>query len=165
MSSKSLEPYVIEIEQKTGVATVVDQLTSKEYTGKEVVRKYFINEFIHAAFEYDSANYKKDADRVRVFSSQQVFKNYRTRMKEYGPGSEANVRIKTILFNDDNHAQVRIVQQSKKSENSPTVAKDYLVDLTFFSESDNDLSEEDRLINPLGFQISKINITEEVFNY
>jgi type IV secretion system protein VirB8 len=40
MASKSLEPYVIEVESKTGVATVVDQMTSQNFTGDQMIRKY-----------------------------------------------------------------------------------------------------------------------------
>ncbi len=166
MSSKSLEPYVIEVEQKSGVATVVDQMTSQTFTGDQVIRRYFINEFIQSAFAYEpSAENKKNFDKVRVFSSQPVFVNYRNRLKEYGADSFVSVRIKTILFTESNAAQVRVVQQVKKSQDSVAVNKDYLINLNFYFAPENNLSMEDRLINPLGFQISKINIAEEVFNY
>ncbi len=166
MSSKSLEPYVIEVEQKSGIATVVDQMTSQSFTGDQVIRRYFINEFIQSAFSYEpSVENKKNLDKVRVFSSQSVFVNYRNRLKEYGAESFVGVRIKTILFTEANSAQIRVVQQVKKSQDSVAVNKDYLINLSFYFAPENNLSMEDRLINPLGFQVSKINIAEEVFNY
>jgi type IV secretion system protein VirB8 len=63
MSSKSLEPYVIEVEEKTGIATVVDQLTAQTFTGDQMIRKYFINEFVHAATGYDPKTYKQDLEK------------------------------------------------------------------------------------------------------
>ena len=47
MSSKSLEPYVIEIDEKTGIATTIQQPTSQNYTANEVMRRYFINKYIY----------------------------------------------------------------------------------------------------------------------
>ena len=35
-ASKSLEPYVVEIEEKTGIATLISMKDNKEYTSKEV---------------------------------------------------------------------------------------------------------------------------------
>lgn len=165
MSSKSLEPYVIEVEQKTGVATVVTQLTSQNFTGDEVVKRYFVNEFIQSAVAYDPRTYRKDAEKVRLFSIATVYSNFRSRInpKELGTDSTIEVRVKSIQFTESNNAQVRILQQLKNSNG--TTNKDYLIDLTFYFAPETNLNMEERLINPLGFQVSKIRITEEVFNY
>ena len=47
-ATKSLEPYVVEIEEKTGIATVVDTMSAKKFTGDELTKQYFINQFINA---------------------------------------------------------------------------------------------------------------------
>jgi type IV secretion system protein VirB8 len=51
MSSKSLEPYVIEVEQKSGIATIVNQMTAQNFTGDQMIRQYFINQFICAEIQ------------------------------------------------------------------------------------------------------------------
>jgi type IV secretion system protein VirB8 len=170
MSSKSLEPYVIEVEQKTGVATVVTQLTSQNFIGEEAVKRYFVNEFIQSAVAYDPRTYRKDAEKVRVFSAATVYSNFRSRInpKELGTDATIEVRVKSIQFTESNNAQIqnaqiRILQQLKNSNG--TTNKDYLIDLTFYFAPETNLNMEERLINPLGFQVSKIRITEEVFNY
>ena len=68
-ASKSLEPYIIEVEEKTGIATVVDQLTAKNFTGDQAIRRYFINKFVHGASGYDPKTYDRDSTEIRLFSS------------------------------------------------------------------------------------------------
>ncbi len=166
MASKSLEPYVIELEEKTGIATVVDQLTSQNFTGDQVVRRYFINAFVQAASGYDPKTYKADVDKVRLFSSASVYNDFRNRVnaRELGADSTINVRIKSIQFTSANTAQIRILRQILLPESSPQ-NKDEVITMDFYFIPDISLSMEERLINPLGFQVKKYVITDEVFNY
>jgi type IV secretion system protein VirB8 len=165
MESKSLEPYVIEVEEKTGVATIVDQLTSQNFTGDQMVRKYFINQFIHAASGYDPKTYKSDVDKVRLFSAPGVYAEFRNRIsaKDLGVDSKIDVRIKSIQFPDNNTAQIRIFKQLENPIDKPET-KDEIITMTFYF-TNMDITMEERLINPLGFQVSKYLIAEEVFQY
>lgn len=166
MSSKSLEPYVIEVEAKSGIATVVDQLTSQNFTGDQVIRKYFINQFIHAASGYEPRTYKQDVDKVRLFSVPGIYGEFRNRInaRELGTESQIDVRIKSIQFTDSNNAQIRIVKQTNLQGVDPTTV-DQVISMGFYFSPDMKLSMEERLINPLGFQVNKYMIADEVFNY
>lgn len=167
MSSKSLEPYVIEVEQKTGIATVVDQLTAQSFTGDQMVRKYFINEFVHAASGYDPKTYKMDVDKVRLFAAANIYSDFRNRInaRQLGTGSEIEVRIKSILFTDPNTAQIRITEQLTSDKDYKPQTKDKVITLGFYFSPQMQLTMEERLINPLGFQVNQYLIAEEVFNY
>ena len=165
MSSKSLEPYVIEVEQKTGVPTVVEQLTSQQFTGDQMVRKYFINQFIHAASAYDAKTYKTDAERIRLFSVPSVYSEFRQRInaKELGTSTSIEVRIKSVQFPEPNVAQIRLARQTRADGYDP-IMKDEIITMNFYF-ANLDLNLEERLINPLGFQVSRYLIAEEIFNY
>lgn len=166
MSSKSLEPYVIEVEEKTGVATMVNQLTAQNFTGDQAIRKYFINEFIHAASAYDPKTYKTDVEKVRLFSTPSIFSDFRARInpRVLGVDQRIDVRIKSVQFTDNNTAQIRLVQQMDDPGSSIPKLQDQVITMNFYF-SDIKLTMEERLINPLGFQVSKYMIAEEVFNY
>ncbi|MBP7709965.1 MAG: type IV secretion system protein [Rickettsiales bacterium] len=166
MSSKSLEPYVIEVEQKTGIATVVDQLTSETFTGDQMIRKYFINQFVHAASGYDPKTYKMDVDKVRLLSSAAIYSDFRNRInaRELGIKSQIEVRIKTIQFTDQNTAQIRITEQQTSEDDYKPQTKDKVITLGFYFSPNMGLSMEERLINPLGFQVNKYLIADELFN-
>lgn len=166
MSSKSLEPYVIEVEAKSGIATVVDQLTAQNFTGDQVIRKYFINSFIHAASGYEPKTYKQDVDKVRLFSIPGIYGEFRNRInaRDLGTDSRIDVRIKSIQFTDSNNAQIRIVKQTNLQGVDPSTV-DQVISMGFYFSPDMQLSMEERLINPLGFQVNKYMIADEVFNY
>jgi type IV secretion system protein VirB8 len=164
VSSKSLEPYVIEVEEKSGVPTIVDQLTSQTLTADESIKKYFINQFIKAAVGYDPKTYKQDAEIVRLLSTQPVYSDFRSRInpRTLGADSKIDFRIKSIKFLDPSTVQVRIL----KSTIAPNVSssKDELVSMNFYF-TNLTLTAEERLINPLGFQVTNLSITEEIFEY
>lgn len=166
MSSKSLEPYVIEVEEKTGIATVVDQLTAQNFTGDQMIRKYFINAFIHAASGYDPKTYKQDVEKVRLFSVQGVYSDFRNRInaRELGPDSLIDVRIKSVQFTDGNNAQIRIMRQISDGSSDVKI-KDEIITFGFYFVPEMNLTMEERLINPLGFQVNKYMIADEVFTY
>ncbi len=165
MSSKSLEPYVIEVESKTGVATIVNQLTAQNFTGDQMMRRYFINQFIQAASGYDPKTYKQDVDKVRLFSTPDVYNDFRNRInaRELGIDSRIEVRIKSVQYTDANTAQVRILRVINNSDKT-SANKDEVITMNFFF-TDLNLTMEERLINPLGFQVSKYSIADEVFSY
>jgi type IV secretion system protein VirB8 len=165
ISSKSLEPYLIQVEEKTGIPTVVKQMTAEEFTGNSLIRQYFINQFVQSAMGYDPATYKQDADKVRLFSTPAVYADFRKRInaRELGPNSDIQVRIKSIQFPSNSTAQVRVARQTTISSSDQQV-KNEIITIEFYF-ADVNLSLEDRLINPLGFQVSKFLIAEETFNY
>lgn len=165
MATKSLEPYVIEVEKKTGVPVVVEQLTTKHLTGDEMVRKYFINKYIHATSGYNPRTYKRDAKIVRLFSTPRVYSEFRRRVnaKALGANSKINVRIKSVQFTNANTAQIRLVRQIDK-DGYESVNKDEIVMMDFYFTG-LELTLEERLVNPLGFQVSRYLVSEEIFNY
>ncbi len=164
VSSKSLEPYVIEVEEKSGVPTIVDQLTSQTLTADESIKKYFINQFIKSAVGYDPKTYKQDAEIVRLLSTQPVYGDFRSRInpRTLGADSRIDFRIKSIKFLDPSTVQIRIL----KNTLSPNVSgsRDELVSMNFYF-TNLTLTAEERLINPLGFQVTNLSITEEIFEY
>jgi len=166
MSSKSIEPYIIEVEEKSGVPTIVNQLTSENFTGDQMVRKYFINQFIHAASGYDPKTYKQDLEKVRLFSTPGVYGDYRNRInaRALGADSQIDVRIKSVQPLDNNTVQIRLARQITSKE-SGVETKDEIITMGFYFAPEINLTMEERLINPLGFQVSRYTIAEEVFSY
>ncbi len=164
VSSKSLEPYIIEVEEKSGVPTIVDQLTSQTLTADESIKKYFINQFIQSAVAYDPRTYRLDAEKVRLFSTQAIYSAFRTRInpKELGTDSKIELRIKSIKFPDPSTAQIRVLRNIMGGPGSGS--KDEVINMNFYF-TNLTLTTEERLINPLGFQVTNFSITEEIFDY
>lgn len=166
ISSKSLEPYAIEVDSKTGMATVVKQLSSENFTANEMMKRYFINKFVQSSSGYDPKSYRDRAEEVRLLSTSDIYTSYKNRIDPWklGAKSQINIRIKSVLFKDSSNAQVRISKQYIKEDETSEV-KDEVINLTFYFIPEAELSMEERLINPLGFQVSKYEIAEELFSY
>jgi type IV secretion system protein VirB8 len=165
VSSKSLEPYIIEVEEKSGVPTIVNQLTSQTLTADDAVKKYFINQFIHAAAGYDAKTYKADAEIVRLLSTQAIYADFRTRInpRELGADSKIELRIKSIKFLDSANIQIRILRTTNTKDRG-VITKNEVINMSFYF-TNLTLTTEERLINPLGFQVTSFSITEEIFEY
>lgn len=166
ISSKSLDPYVIEVEDKTGIPTVVDQMTVRTFTGDEAIKKYFLNQFVISAIGYDPRTYKQDVEKVRLYAAPAIYIGYRKSIdpKELGSDSRIDVRIKSMQFPDPGTAQIRILRTiDKKGE--PLVTKNEVLTINFYFTTNMQLTIEERLINPLGFQVTNYLLSEEIFNY
>lgn len=162
--SKSLDPYVIEIEEKTGIPIVVEQLSTEYLTGNQMIIRYFLNQYVHSASGYDPRTYKLDNVKVRLFSNSSAYKGYRRRINQrvLGTDSSIEVRIKSIQFPAKNSAQIRILKVIKQQDLTNTVNELINMDFKFV---DLKLNSEERLINPLGFQVGRYLTTEEVYKY
>jgi type IV secretion system protein VirB8 len=166
-SSNTIEPFVIEIEKKTGVTTVVDPVTIQAYAAEESVKRYFIMKYIRAREEYTSATFKDNFNNVvRVLSAGYVYGAYRAEAspnnaesvaQRYSTNSTRTVELKSIVFKSERAAQVRIKILSEGSLNR---AEDKIV-LIEYNFSNMQMNPEERLINPLGFQVTLYRIEND----
>lgn len=159
MSSKSLEPYVIEIDDKTGMASVVEQISSKTYTANDMVRRYFINKYIQSSLGYNPQTYREDSESIRLFSSSQIYGAYRTRINPFalGADSKIDVKVTSMIFKENSTVEIRITKNLNISGQG-TTTKNEIIIMNFAFVPELGLSMEERLINPLGFQVTKFDI-------
>ncbi len=168
-STRSIEPFVIEIERKTGVPTVVDPLTNKAFTGDEAIKRYFIMQYIKAREEYYQNLFTKNYSQVvRVLSAPDVYaSDYRPKFNANNPQSPVNILgnrswrqifLKSIIFKTVNSVQVRL---SVQTDGAIQAKQDKVVYMEFEFQ-DLKMSEEERLINPLGFVVTKYVIEDEL---
>lgn len=169
-ASKTFEPYVIEVEERTGITTLVKQDAIQTYTEKEMVKRYFIWHYVLARESYDIMDYEYNYGQVvRLFSSGDVYNGFYQTIKPSNPDSPVNlgrdasrrVKLKSMSFLDGGKAvQVRIsielVQQGAVKQ-----TYDRIVTLEFGFNPGLELSSEERLINPLGFTVTSYRIDED----
>jgi type IV secretion system protein VirB8 len=166
-SSRSIEPFVIEIEPKTGVPVVVDPKTIEAFSADEAVKRYYVWYYIKAREEYFYPTFNKVyRDTIRVLSSDNVYYSYRQIFSQNNPQSPVNLygsantktlQLKSIIFQDAGTAQVRF-RATIEGSNGATVDK--LVFITF--EFRNlEMNQDDRLLNPLGFTVTNYQISDD----
>ena len=167
-NTKSIEPFVIEIERKTGIPTVVDPVSIRDYSANEAVQKYFIMKYIRAREEYYYQTFQYNFDTVvRVLSTPTIYySDYRPTSAASNPNSPYNLygqnttrtaKWKSIIFQSEKVAQVRLTLETQGSSSSQS---DKLV-LIAFDFQNVEMNDNERLVNPLGFVVTMYKIEDE----
>ena len=168
--SKSFEPYVIELEEKTGIMTVVENLNGSNLIADEAVKRSYIFSFLNVAEGYNYVTFNKDRKTLLLFSSGNVYKQLYNKYSIRNETSIVNslkekgtmdIKIKSILFNTPTIATVRfIVYNTRPSKSYP--AEVHKIAEIQFQFVDMKLNTDDRYINPLGFQVIKYTVGEDI---
>jgi type IV secretion system protein VirB8 len=169
MGENKVEPFVIEIDSKSGLATTVNPVTISEYSANIAVVRSLIIQYIKAREEYILPLYDKNFNTVRVLSDPIVYREYSRNFGSGNPSSpynvlnkygSINVVWKSIIFPQKNTAQVRISLETRDTGNNPR-SVDRIILMSFDFKPDNKISEADRIINPLGFIVTMYKIEDE----
>ncbi len=181
---KSVEPFVIEVDQKTGITQVVDPIKVKELTANESVNQYFIVQYARARESFlgsPDRNYF-NYNLVRVLSTPQIFYAYQQEIAlsnpnspgmRLGSGGSREIHIESVKSLDkaDKRGKAqegddsirylvkcRITEKTKGSPNDKTMQKLIFIE---FKYADLDLTTEDRFSNPLGFQVTAYRVDDD----
>jgi type IV secretion system protein VirB8 len=165
---KTAVPYVIRVDQTTGIVDIIQPLKAGAITQDEALTKYWIVQYLNAREQYDLQRFRADSYRVSKMSSAKVFDRYSDEFEPGRPNSPYNlygsegtidIHIRSIVFLDKDTALVRFKRtlrdQGKVTESywSVTLSFQYLL---------SPEKESDRFINPLGFQVISYRIDPEV---
>lgn len=168
-STRTIEPFVIEIESKTGVPTVVDPVTLSAYSSNQAIKRYFIWNYITARESYNAAFFDYNYNTVvRVLSSSNVYSNdYRPKFSPSNPNSPKSIyadtgvvtiSLKSMIFPTNNTAQVRFTMQIPSFGSYTNVDKISFIEFDFLNVEMNDT---ERLVNPLGFTVTLYRVEDE----
>ena len=164
---KSIEPYVIEVDQKTGITQTVDPMTVKELTANEAVNNYFIVMYMRAREGYSMTDLAKSYNLVRVMSeSRKVYpqfvseadpNNPRSNAARLGTYGERSVKIKSITYLNPQLVQIRVLIEERGG-----IAQQHKLVLLAFEYVKMSLSLEVRYLNPLGFRVIDYRVDEDI---
>ena len=170
MASKSLVPFVIEIEEKSGIPTVVEQLTESHFTADVSLKRYFIYSFLSAAQGYNPGTFRDDYKKLALFSTPAVFRQVQASINPRNPQSPAamignrgiiEVAIKSLIFQTPTSATIRYRLKNIGSVSGFANNRDMIAEIEF-RFANLTLSQADRYINPLGFQVTKFLADQEI---
>ncbi|MCE3233100.1 MAG: hypothetical protein K0R98_1357 [Rickettsiaceae bacterium] len=179
-SSKTVEPFVIEIEERTGITNVIRPIITEQYTRDEALRRYFVVKYVNARESYDSESYKYNYEKiVKTLSSNDVYSQFRSSISADNPQSplrlgktgqrtikivslspiptEKNATTKKAIIGGT--VQVRFIAM-EQTTNMAAVPKNLIATISY-QYLDLKLTTEDRDINPLGFQITGYRVDAE----
>ncbi|AYG95631.1 virB8 family protein [Brevundimonas naejangsanensis] len=167
---KTSEPFVIRVDQSTGVVDVVRGLSADRgpVRYEEAVSKYFLARYVRAREGYlDPA--AEDAFRTVSILSAPAEQtrwadfyrgsNPRSPQNLYGPDGEATIAIRAISFINEEVAHVRFRRTVRHARQA--VESDWIATIAF-TWTRAPMTEADRLRNPLGFQVLSYRADPEV---
>lgn len=171
---KSVQPFVIQVDEKSGVTQVLDNSKDKKLMTNEAVKQYFIVKYIQARESYNDLIYKDNFNTTRVLSDSMIFAAYQKILSpdnaqspvvKYARHSQRVVEFLSLTFVNDNAAQVRIRTHAEGRLAAEGVEKPviYVIWITF-EFANMDLTLKERYINPLGFRVTSYTIEEELGN-
>lgn len=166
---KGVEPFLIQVDPKSGITQVVDPTNVREITGLESVNNYFIVQYIRAREGYNSRDITRNYQIVRLMSdAATVYPEFKQGASPNNPNSitarlggtgSRSVKIKSITYLKANQAQVRLLVE-ETAANGGTLQY-HKIATAVFEYTRLDLNNEERYINPLGFRIKEYRVDED----
>lgn len=180
---KTVEPYVIRVDNNTGVVDVVSSLNETDGEIKagaqESLDKYWLGQYLRhrESYQWETRNY--DRQMVGLLSGASVQQDYavytdprqnpNAPVAIYGQNTEVNTKVKSISFIGSPEkmengeirttALVRYTKQVKRA--GETTPLSHWAATVSFIYINGKMKDDDRLLNPLGFQVVKYRNDQE----
>lgn len=179
---KTVEPYLLQIEDKTGIVQKLNPLSREQYAANEAVDRYFTSTYLRVRESYNPTTLLYNYNVVRVMSTPEIFRSYRRQIDASVEGSLAkllgsfgrrDIKIRSIAYitnpvpfgkqapvNPPKIMQVRMTTVDSLP-NQPDNEQDWIITVTF-EYADLTLNESEQLLNPLGYQVTGYQIQREI---
>jgi len=159
MPFKTAVPYVIRVDNATGSVDVVNALVDGKTNYDEAMNKYHTQWYVRWREGYSTHLISEYYKNVGLMSSREEQSRYGqlispnnpdSPLNEYGKDGTITIAIKSTSFIKENIALVRYTKNVNK-DSSHTLT--HWAATIVFRYAGTPMSEQDRAINPLGFQV------------
>ncbi len=177
---KSVDPYLIQIEEKTGITQRVIPLTRQDYTAYEAVDRYFASSYIRLRESYNFNILRYNYNVIRLMSSADLYRRFKVQAdpsvetslaKRLGTFGQRDVKIRNMvpITNPDarkgSQGGSRILQArittTESLPNQGDKIEQWVVTVTY-EYADLSLDQDEQLLNPLGFTVTSYQIQPEI---
>ena len=177
---KTVEPYLIQIDEKTGITQRVEPVTQEMYAANPAIDRYFAATYLNRRESYNANIYYYNYEIVRLMSSRPVFNGYAAQVnpeneagyvKKLGAYGKREVKVRSMIYlpsptgTTSSATSSKIIQAkittTESSPNEGEVKTYWLVTMTF-EYATLDLTEDEQWLNPLGFTVTSYQIHKEI---
>ncbi|WP_375327154.1 virB8 family protein [Candidatus Tisiphia endosymbiont of Nemotelus uliginosus] len=166
VNAREFSPFVIQVDNNTGRATIVNPISSSMLEGNEALAKYFIKKYLIARETYNPVDFDTEARKtIRLLSSSAIYYNYLGYIKDkeidpvvkYSQGNTTYLTIKSWSKLEENKYIVRFsITETAGSKNVFNK-----ISVVSFAYIPMILTDADRDINPVGFQINGYRVDDD----
>lgn len=171
---KSVEPYVIRVDNTTGMVDIITSVKQSEFiSDNEALDKYFTTSYVKIREGYFYNILQNDYTTVQIWSSPEVSSDYlkiyegdNSRVDILKNRTEIDVEINSVTLGNSNGMKMATIRfnQIYKDAKSRTITnkKAKIVTLAYDYSPQSLMTENERLINPLGFKVLTYRVDDEV---
>ena len=164
--SKEFDPFVIQIDDSTGVARVVNPISLDVLGGKEELSKYFMKRYLIARETYNPVDFDNYAKKVvRILSTPPIYGAYLNYIRDkdhdptilYAQKNTTSITVKSWSRLDEGRYIVRF-SLSESAGSMRVLNKISVIEYTYTAMS---LTDDERDVNPIGFQITAYRVDDD----
>ena len=179
---KSVEPYLLQVDEKTGFTQRVTPISRKDYAAEPAIDRYFTTVYLRMRESYNANILRYNYNIVRLMSTPDIFRRYRSTVdpkvedsiaKRLGAVGQRDVRVRSMAYiqNPTDKKQKAEPQTLSKiiqarittvetMPNSAEKETPWVVTITF-EYADLSLNPDEQLLNPLGYTVTSYQIEPE----
>lgn len=162
MPLKTVVPYTITVDRQTGAAQLARGVDLGPQAGSEALTQSTLAQYVIARETLDATDLAANYRKVGLWSASTARSDYLRSMDRSNPASvlvgadsatQVITTIKSVSLTSPTSALVRF-STDRRDGDGPVSRRDWAAVIQF-AFSGGPLSVEDRLINPLGFQVTR----------
>lgn len=159
---KTVQPITLLVDRQTGYVQALDPLTPKRVAADEALTIAYLAQYIAAREGFDRATVAVDYRRVALWSTGRARNSYLAQMpatnpespfQRYPGGTIVQATVKSVSRLSAVTALVRFDTQAQDTNGRIEAAQPWIA-LVRFRFTDAPMRFDDRLVNPLGFQVT-----------
>ena len=166
VNTKRFDPFVIQIDDTTGMAKIIDPVNSSVLNGNEALAQYFIKRYVIARETYNPVDFETEAMKtVRLLSASSIYWSYRGYLKsnevnptiKYGQKNTTFLIVKSWSKLDNKKFMLRF-SVNETAGNRKVFNKIAVVEFDYLPM---ELTDSDRDTNPIGFQVTGYRVDDD----
>lgn len=167
---KETMPFVVRVDNATGVPDIVTAMQDQVVSGDDVMTKYWLAKYIVHRESYDWNTLQTDYDTTGLLSSAgvgaeyaELFSGEESLTAQYRDRVRAVIDVISVVPNSDNVGTVRFSKTTKrKTTNTVISSQQWVATIAFEYRNTERVTESIRLVNPFGFRVTSYRVDPEM---
>lgn len=163
MPLKTVEPYTLLVDRQTGYVEALAPLDATTIAPDAALTRSFLVQYVIARESFYAESLQEDYRKVALWSEGEARQRYIDRMQANNPesplayvprGGTISVEVRSVSSLSSSRAMVRFTTTQSEPGGVPQ-PQEYWVAIVDYAFSNAEMSQADRLVNPLGFQVTR----------
>ncbi|APZ98112.1 hypothetical protein BWQ93_06200 [Sphingopyxis sp. QXT-31] len=158
---KTVEPYTLLVDRHTGYVQALNPLAPAKVSGDTALTQSFLVQYVIARENYDVDSVQNDYRKVALWSADRARSDYLTLMQsgsaasplvKYPRGTVVETQVKSVSPVSANVALIRFDTRRRDATGDWQPAQSWVATIRY-RYTGEPMKQEDRVFNPLGFQV------------